>query len=93
MQSRVGIAQDLVVDAACIGDFEQGIADGRHIVQELRTLAWCEVVQALNHGVRQQQRIAFEELVVSEDNPSGTDSTDHAGILVMAQFVTVNRLA
>ncbi len=76
MKLRLGVSEDLVVDARSARDLQDGVAELGHVFQKLQTGVTVEIVEAWNHRIRQEQTVATQELDIADDRPTRRHTAD-----------------
>lgn len=71
------IAQDFVIDSLGDRGLQDGVAQTRHVFQELRPRGSGQGIQVDDNGIGQQQAVAASDLRIAEDCPTGRQSRDY----------------
>src|SRR5215469_8017865 len=80
MESRLEVAEDGVVDALRSRHLQYRIAETSEVLEEERALVRAEGIETGYDRVREQQRIAAQELPLAEDCPPGEEAGENLRI-------------
>lgn len=87
VEKGVEVAVDAEIDAPAAGCGFDGGAEGGHVAEKFGLLFGFEVEELFDHGVREEEGIALQELGVAHHGETAFHAVDEGGILALGQLL------